>query len=119
MSSNINLEMSPGDYVGVGEALRLSEPAPAFLQFPPDDEVEGGEDEEGRHAGHDDPGPGGVPHRVALAQSELGRFSVENLVESAATAGEVHAVGHGLRLEELAEVDQGGESYGGDDVAIQ
>ena len=119
MSSNINLEMSPGDYVGVGEALRLSEPAPAFLQFPPDDEVEGGEDEEGRHAGHDDPGPGGVPHCVVLAQPQLGRSSVENLMEATATTGEVHAVSHCLRLEELADVDNCCERDGWEDVAIQ
>ena len=111
--------MSPGDYVGVGEALRLSEPAPAFLQFPPDDEVEGGEDEEGRHAGHDDPGPGGVPHRVVLAQPQLGRFGVENLMETAATAGEVHAVGRRLGLEELAEVEKGGDGDGWENVAVE
>ena len=106
-------------YVAGDGALSLSQSAPSLLQPPPDDEIEGGEDDEGRHGGHDDPGPGGVPHSVVLAQPQLGGFGVENLVEATATAGEVHAVGGCLGLEELAEVDQGGESYGGDDVAIQ
>ena len=99
-------------YVGVGVALGHSESVPALPQSPPDDDVEGGEDDEGRHGGHDDPGPGGVPHRVVLAQPQLGRFVVENLMEAAATAGEVHAVGRRLGLEELAEVEKGGDGDG-------
>ena len=106
-------------YVGVGVALGHSESVPALPQSPPDDDVEGGEDDEGRHGGHDDPGPGGVPHRVVLAQPQLGRFSVENLMEATATTGEVHAESHGLRLEELAEVEDGGEGNGWEDVAVE
>ena len=114
---SVNIELS--HYVVVCGALCLSESVPALLQSPPDDEVEGGEDDEGRHGGHDGPGPGGVPHCVVLAQPQLGRFSVENLMEATATAGEVQAVSHRLRLEELAEVEDGGERNGWEDVAIQ
>ena len=36
-------------YVGLDGALCLSQSAPALLQPPPDDDIEGGEDDEGRH----------------------------------------------------------------------
>ena len=119
MCLHINIEMSHWHYVGVSGALCLPEPGPALIESPPDDEIEGGEDDEGRHGGHDDPGPGAVPHRVVLTQSQLGRFSVMNQMFAAATTGEVHAVGHCLSLEELAEVEEAGEADSGEDVAVQ
>ena len=40
-------------------------------------------------------------------------------MEATATTGEVHAESHCLSLEELAEVENGGERKGWEDVAVQ
>ena len=86
------------------------------LQLPPDVEVEDAEDEEGPDAGHDDPGPGAVEDDVVPAEPELGGPHVGDLVIAAPTAGEVHAVAHGLGLEELPNVEDHGYEDAGEDV---
>ena len=89
----------------------------ALLQLDPDDVVEGGEEEEGEEGGGSGPGQGGVPEDVVLAQPQLGGAGEVDLVVPAAAAGEVHAVGVDLGLEEPGQVEEDGKEDGGQDVA--
>ena len=77
----------------------------SLLQLSPDNEVEQGEDEEWTEGGHGDPGPGAVEDDVVSAESELGWADISNLMVSAATASEVHAVADSLGLKKLGEIE--------------
>ena len=88
-------------HIDVGVVGALHQSLPPFLELPPDDQIEVGEDDEGSHRGEDDPGPGGVPQDVGLGQSQSGGSDVGAGVISTPAAPEVQAEGGGLRLEEL------------------
>ena len=67
-------------HIDVGVVGALHQPLPPFLELPPDDQIEVGEDDEGSHRGEEDPGPGGVPQDVVLAQPQLRGSCVKYLV---------------------------------------
>ena len=83
----------------------------SLLQLCPDNEVEQGEDEEGTKGGHGYPGPGAVEDDVVPAESELGWADISDLMVTAATASEVHAVADRLGLKELREVQGDSNNY--------
>ena len=77
-------------------------------QSPPDAEVEEEQGDEGEDGGEGDPGPGGVPHDVALRQSQLGWSHVGAPMVATPAPPEVQAQGGRLSLEELREVEEEG-----------
>ena len=71
----LNVGQHSVDFGFEGASKSLS----TLLKLLPDDHIETGEEDEGGHRGGGDPGPGGVPEDVILAEPQLGRSGVQYL----------------------------------------